>query len=69
MNSAHVAEEDSNLEEGVFGVQNNSGNEESILGLVSVEPLDDEENDGDGGDWFSVTDEDVFDDVWDLEES
>ena len=35
---------------------------------MSAEPSDDEEDDGDGGDWFSVTDEDVFDDVWDLEE-
>ena len=36
---------------------------------MSAEPSDDEEDDGDGGDWFLVTDEDVFDDVWDLEES
>ena len=33
---------------------------------MSAEPSDDEEEEGD---WFSVTDEDVFDDVWDLEES
>ena len=69
MNTAHVAEGDSDSEEGVFGVQENLGNEESVPGLLSAEPLDDEEDEGDGEDWFSVTDEDIFDDVWDLEES
>ena len=69
MNSAHVAEGDSDSEEGVFRVQDDLGDEESVPGLISVELLDDEEEDGDGDDWFSVTDEDVFDDIWDLEES
>ena len=69
MNSAHVAEGDSNLEEGVFRVQDDLGNEESIPGLLLAEPLDDKEDEGDGEDWFSVTDKDIFDDVWDLEES
>ena len=69
MNSAHVAEGDSDSEEGVFGVQDDLGDEESVLGLISMEPSDDKEENGDGDDWFSVTDEDVFDDIWDLEES
>ena len=68
-NSAHVAEGDSNSEEGIFRVQEDLGNEESIPGLLSAEPSDDKEDEGDGEDWFSVTDEDIFDDVWDLEES
>ena len=69
MNSAHVAEGDSNSEEGVFGVQEDLGDEESTPGLLSAEPSDDEEDEGNGKDWFLVTDEDIFDDVWDLEES
>ena len=55
MNTTHVTEEDSNLEEGVFGIQDNSS--------------DDEKNDDDGRDWFSAMDEDVFEGIWDLEES
>ena len=69
MNTTHVTEEDSNLEEGVFGIQDNSSDDESILELLSVEPLDDEKNDDDGRDWFSAMDEDVFEGIWDLEES
>ena len=69
MNSTHVAEGDSDLEEGVFRVQDDLGDKESVPGLISAEPLDEEEEDGDGDDWFSVTDEDIFEDVWDLEES
>ena len=68
-NSAHVAEGDSDLEEGIFRVQDNLGNKESVPGLLSAEPLDDKEDEGNGEDQFSVTDEDIFDDVWDLEES
>ena len=57
------------MEEGVFGVQDDLGDKESVLGLISAEPSDDEEEDGDGDDWFLITDEDIFEDIWDLEES
>ena len=66
---ANVAEGDSNSEDGVFGVLEDLSDDESVPGLLSAEPSDNEEEEGDSEDWFSVTDEDVFDDVWDLEES
>ena len=65
-NTANAAEADSDSEDGVFGVLEDSSDDESVPGLLSAEPSDDEEEEGD---WFSVMDEDVFDDVWDLEES
>ena len=68
-NTAHVAEEDSNSEEGVFRVQDDLGDKESASGLISGELLDDNVEDGNGKGWFSVTDKDIFEDVWDLEES
>ena len=68
-NTTHVAEGDSDLEEGIFGVQEDLGDEESVLGLISVEPLDKEKEDDDGTDWFSVTDKVFFEDVWNLEKS
>ena len=68
-NTANAAEADSDSEDGVFGVLEDSSDDESVPGLLSAEPSDDEEEEGDSEDWFSVTDEDVFDDVWDLEES
>ena len=68
-NTANAAEADSDLEDGVFGVLEDSSDDESVPGLLSAEPSDNEEEEGDSEDWFSVTDEDVFDDIWDLEES
>ena len=67
--TANIAKGDSDSEDGIFGVLEDSSDNESVPGLLSAEPSDNEEEEGDSEDWFSVTDEDVFDDIWDLEES
>ena len=69
MNTANAAEADSNSEDGIFGVLEDLSDNESVPGLLSAELSDDEEEEGDSEDWFLVTDEDMFDDIWDLEES
>ena len=68
-NTANAAEADSDSEDGVFGVLEDSSDDESVPGLLSAELSDDEEEEGDSEDWFLVTDEDIFDDIWNLEES
>ena len=69
MYTTHVAERDSTSEEDVFRVQKDLSNDESVPELLSAEPLDNKVEDGDGEDWFLVMNENIFDRVWDFEES
>lgn len=52
-----------------MGVQDDLDNNKSVLELLSMKPLDDKEEDGNGKDWFLIMNEDAFDDVGDLEKS
>ena len=69
VNTANATEADSDLEDGIFRVLEDLSDDKSVPGLLSAEPSDNKKEEGDSEDWFSVTDKDIFDNIWDIEES